>query len=517
VKPFPRFFSTRPALATAAAILLAQATLLRADTFYWDPTSTGSTAGGGLGNWDTTSLLWFNGTANVAWPTTNPSTHEAVFGGTGGAITLQNTVYVNKLTLNGTGYAISRPASTSQTITLNGTGASIVVNGAGNSISVPIAGSGSITINNGARLTLNSTSGNTFSGGVTVNSGGELQVSSNSSGKALGSGTLTMNGGTFYPRYAGTSGNTMDNTSAPVNVTASSTFDIRSNGSTTNVTIQMGTLAIGASTLTFTGANTFSAAFAGATTLSGNANFNVASSVGSTTKYGLTLAAVGQTGSGQGLTKSGTGTMAITGASTYTGTTTVSAGSLFINGNASAATGAITVSSAATFGGNNVVGGATTISGIHAPGDRNAAGIQTFSNLLTYMSGSSMQWQIDAGATDPGIGVADAGSYDRVVANGGISGTTTFTVSLFTGAFSDAFWDTNKSWTNIVTGTGVSDLQTIFSGFSGSGVAADGTVADQGKFSFSGSSLVWTAVPEPTTGALVSILAAGALLRRRRA
>ncbi|MFM8494421.1 MAG: autotransporter-associated beta strand repeat-containing protein, partial [Planctomycetia bacterium] len=62
-----------------------------------------------------------------------------------------------------------------------------------------------------------------------------------------------------------------------------------------------------------------------------------------------------------GLVKTGAGSLTLTGSNTYTGPTFVSAGTLAIFGNQSAATGAVTVASGAALGGTGTVGGATTI------------------------------------------------------------------------------------------------------------------------------------------------------------
>src|SRR5690606_27872319 len=53
----------------------------------------------------------------------------------------------------------------------------------------------------------------------------------------------------------------------------------------------------------------------------------------------------------------GNGLTVLTGANTYTGSTTVSAGSLWIDGDQSAATGLTTVHSGATLGGTGTIGG----------------------------------------------------------------------------------------------------------------------------------------------------------------
>jgi autotransporter-associated beta strand protein len=217
-----------------------------------------------------------------------------------------------------------------------------------------------------------------------------------------------------------------------------------------------------------------------------------------------------------GLIKAGGSTLTLEGTNTYTGATNVNAGKLLINGDNSAATGALTVASGATLGGTGTVGGATTIqSGGHlAVG--NSPGTQTFSNSLTFNSGSIFDWELDAETSDPGANTANSGTYDKVVANGSVTGSSVFTIALGTNAFTHAFWDTNKTWTDIFTGTGSFDLSSIFTTFGGAGVASNGLVTGQGQFSFTSNTLNWTAVPEPTS-ALAGLLITAGLLRRRRA
>lgn len=94
--------------------------------------------------------------------------------------------------------------------------------------------------------------------------------------------------------------------------------------------------------------------------------------------------------SGNSINKIGTGTWTLTGASTYTGTTTVGAGSLMVNGNNGAAMGSVTVNAAGTLAGTGIIGGATTVNGRLAPGN-NAIGTLSFNgNLLLGASGTAM-------------------------------------------------------------------------------------------------------------------------------
>jgi fibronectin-binding autotransporter adhesin len=78
------------------------------------------------------------------------------------------------------------------------------------------------------------------------------------------------------------------------------------------------------------------------------------------------------TGTNNGITKSGAGTLALTAANTYTGATSVTAGTLLVNNTTGTGTGtgAVSVASGATLGGTGSIGGAVTVStgGIIAPG-----------------------------------------------------------------------------------------------------------------------------------------------------
>lgn len=70
---------------------------------------------------------------------------------------------------------------------------------------------------------------------------------------------------------------------------------------------------------------------------------------------------------GGGITKIGAGNVTLAGANTYTGATSVTEGNLLIDGNSSAATGAISVSASAGLGGDGVINNATYAAGANFP------------------------------------------------------------------------------------------------------------------------------------------------------
>lgn len=93
-----------------------------------------------------------------------------------------------------------------------------------------------------------------------------------------------------------------------------------------------------------------------------------------------------------GMEKIGVGTLVLAGANTYTGETTVSAGTLQVNGTVS---DAVTVASGTLAGTGVILGPVTVQSGsILAPGNSLAA--LTISNSLTLLSGSTNVMQINA-------------------------------------------------------------------------------------------------------------------------
>jgi hypothetical protein len=127
--------------------------------------------------------------------------------------------------------------------------------------------------------------------------------------------------------------------------------------------------------------------------------------------------------------------------------------------------------------------------------------------------GSIFEWELDpsANASGSGRGVG----YDAMNASSFTGSNAVFQIILTGGqTFAAPFWDSNQTWANIFSPGAA--LATIFNGGFGGNVPVSGIVAGRGSFSFSSSSLEWSAVPEPSS-ALAGILLALGLLRRRRA
>lgn len=104
-------------------------------------------------------------------------------------------------------------------------------------------------------------------------------------------------------------------------------------------------------------------------------------------------------------------TIRFTGNNTYSGTTTVTNGTLLIDGSQGSASGAVTVSTSATLGGSGTVGGATTMS----LGSQLAAGGVGTTGTLSFVNGldsSFSTWLIDVASSSDHDVVDVTGNLD---------------------------------------------------------------------------------------------------------
>ncbi|MBB3342160.1 autotransporter-associated beta strand repeat-containing protein [Luteimonas sp. RC10] len=107
--------------------------------------------------------------------------------------------------------------------------------------------------------------------------------------------------------------------------------------------------------------------------------------------------------SGRGrIVQAGTGTTVLTGANAYTGATDVAAGTLLVNGDQRAATGATSVASGATIGGAGVIGGDVAVASgaTLAPGaSTGAPGTLTIAGDLSLADGAVLDYQFGQAGT----------------------------------------------------------------------------------------------------------------------
>jgi autotransporter-associated beta strand protein len=266
-------------------------------------------------------------------------------------------------------------------------------------------------------------------------------------------------------------------------------------------------------------------------------------------------------GTGGTLAITGPGTVILKGANTYTGGTTVSAGSLFVNNSTGSGTGtgAVTVNSGAALGGNGTIGSSNTSNGaitinnggtIEAGPSYNANGTGT--GLLTSDSTSGVSisgnstyiWKVNADTTHGSAGSStgwDEIATQGISLGGGtvLSSTNPFTVAI-TGAPSTGFGAGIQNFViataptgNIsvngvaVASSGTTNLSATYSGdfvLSTSGFTAPSpglTTSWQLEVLSPGSGvqdldLVYNATPEPGTGMLIFGGAAAVLAGRRR-
>ncbi|MDH6168342.1 fibronectin-binding autotransporter adhesin [Variovorax boronicumulans] len=437
---------------------------------FWDGGNAGKyndgNIAGGSGTWRVgvpgDGWTGADGKINAAWA----QDQFAVFGGTGGAVTVDNaggTVRITGAQFAADGYVVQGDA-----IELGASGTVVRVgDGSGTdatrsaTLNVALTGTGGLVKEDVGRLILGGA--NSYTGGTTVKAG-VLQGSATSlqgdivndaevafdqdkttgtyagtmsgSGRLrkIGSGTLVLGsanthaGGTFVD--AGTLATDVTGAlgSGAANVAASATLQL--GGS-----FDAGTTAIGnqgtvrfqdkanAGTSTITNAAGGVLAFVGDATAgkatvinqagaqlridqaTGGVSFGALSGAGEVVlgAKALTLGASGGdstlsgtvSGTGGSVVKVGGGTLVLTGANTYTGGTTVAAGTLRVNNTSGSGTGtgAVQVQSGATLAGSGSIAGAVTIGkgGILAAG--NSPGTLTV-GTLTLAGGSVLNYEL---------------------------------------------------------------------------------------------------------------------------
>lgn len=230
-----------------------------------------------------------------------------------------------------------------------------------------LTGNGTVTLI-GRLKGLISNSAFTSTGGLPYNV--IIQTTAGDINGLLGVGTDTTSNGNYTVQSAGAvvfSGRTVNAGTGTVNLTSATGYTV-----TANSTLRGGSLAI---------------------------NDNRGISISSNVTFTLSAtAAISNVVSGLGNFAVTGGAITLTGIDIYSGTTTVSGGSLYIDKTLTG-TGIVTVTSGGTLGGTGMVAGVTMISsgGVLSPGDpsvNNGVGRMTVSNTVTLASNATYAVQV---------------------------------------------------------------------------------------------------------------------------
>lgn len=422
-------------------------------------------------SFNTSGLQAGGAIVNVAGNNTINGTFNLNSGATGTAIQVDG----GSLTLAG---AVQRGGSGTRGLSLQGNGNGSITGNIASTVLGGVVKSGSGTWSLGGN--------NAFTGGLTIQAG---QLIAQSSANALGgSGTGAV-----------ALGHTSGTDNAALSLRTSSTFN-------NPITVASGS----SGTATITNYANYSPTLAGSITLNKSlilANTNL-SGANNLTVSGT----VSGTGGLQINSTHADNTVTFSGTGNQSGTTSVTGGILVLNGTFTSASNTVTVATGAKLAGTGTVAGATTIQsgGKFSPGVVGAAGNQNFSDNLTFDSGSIFEWDLTSASTASGFDTVTGAPGKTFAASGGFRVVTDLDFSTGT------FWQTNKTWNSIFNNFGATtgwSATAAAAVYSSTGVLRD--VSSYGSFSITGSTLSFTAVPEPTS-ALAGILVTAGLLRRRR-
>ena len=502
------------AIALTAATSTLQYSSSAAQTFSGNLTGSGALTK----DTGTASTLTLSGTNTYSGATTiSAGTLRLGAGGTAGSLNTNSAISV----ASGATFSVNQSDTVTQGTDFSGA----AISGAGGFTQ---AGTGTTTLN----------AANTFAGGVTIKNG---TLESKTTTTTLGTGTVTM-GGTGSTGATYLTGQNNSNAFV-INAPDSGTVAIGANGAGSAFTLSGGITLNGNLTIqtynnTINGTTKAQSGFTGGITGTGNVVLNnlglaantitvSTSAINHTGSLTLQGTATGDTtisaniGSNvTGVTQnSATSRLVLSGTNTYTGATTVSAGTLAVNG--SLANTSTTVGNGGTLQGSGGIGGSVTVQsgGIIAAGNS----IESLTTgALSLEAGSTFAYEInnDAAAGVAGDLTAVTGNLTLDLGNASL-----LTLSeLGTGSWSIGEKLTLISYSGTWNGglfsygSTLADDSTInFSGMDWLFNYNDTSAGTNYTGDLTGSSYVtMTAIPEPNAAALVGGLGMLALLRRRR-
>lgn len=396
----------RLSFVAAGIVLLAASTPVSAAVLFW---SGDGSSQGGNGTWNTTLARFGTvggGPYTTVWNNTTNAADSVTFGGStatatlGVAITVRQLTFNNASTVAGGGFSLTTGGTIALTAAAGGSARST-----GGTISAPLVGSGGLAIS-GVAGPIALTGSSTYSGTTTIataisgsasrlnlGSGGTAGSIGSSSGINVGGGSIfstnrsdTVTQGVNFPLIAG-SGNF-------IKAGSGATIFSLENAYSGTTTVSSGTLQMGdGGTAGSLGSSSSISVSSGATfAVNRSNNANQASSGGGFRAL---------SGAG-GFRQAGSGTTTLTLTNSYTGPTSVVAGSLLVTGTLGATD--VSISAGAALGGNGLIGGNVSF-GANSAFVFNAAAPLTVSGSVSF--------------TNPAdFGVADILGLDSSVAEG---------------------------------------------------------------------------------------------------
>ncbi|MEI9400681.1 autotransporter-associated beta strand repeat-containing protein [Mesorhizobium argentiipisi] len=263
--------------------------------------------------------------------------------------------------------------TSARAVALAGAGTFLTDGGTTTTLTGGIAGAGALTKDGGGTLVLASDA--THSGGTTI-AAGTLQVGNGGTAGSL-AGNVTDNGTLAFDRSDTLSfGGVISGTGAVNQIGTGTTVLTGDSTYSGGTTISSGTLQLG------NGGT--SGSILGDVVDNGTLAFDRSDAV----TFGGTIS-----GSG-GIRQFGSGSTTLTASNSYTGATVVDGGTLFVNGDQSAATGPTSVNTGGTLGGTGTIGGDVSVanSGSMNPGAAGAAGTLTINGALGLSGGSTLNY-----------------------------------------------------------------------------------------------------------------------------